>query len=120
MKDRNNSLRAKVRSCLLAASLATVASASTAFGAAPPSSDSKMCHQMREQMAVMHEQAAACLRSDKPMAECRSEMMQSCQKMMGGRCKMMMGMHMGMGQHMSDCGMQPHNSQRPPSDSGHR
>ncbi|MGH8259647.1 MAG: hypothetical protein ACREUG_08150 [Steroidobacteraceae bacterium] len=53
--------------------------------------------QMREKMAAMHEKMAACLRSDKPIAECREEMMKDCQAMMAGHgCSMMMGMG-GMG-----------------------
>jgi hypothetical protein len=51
--------------------------------------------QMREQMAAAHEKMAACLRSDKDIAVCRSEMHQSCQAMMGAQgCPMM---EMGMG-----------------------
>ncbi len=60
---------------------------------APPSKE------MRAQMATIHEQMAACLRSDKPVADCRAEMIKSCQKvgcptgMMGAGPK---GMHGGM------------------------
>jgi hypothetical protein len=39
--------------------------------------------EMRAQMATVHEQMAACLRSDKSMSHCRTEMMTSCQKIMG-------------------------------------
>jgi hypothetical protein len=56
----------------------------------------------RAHMATMHEQMASCLRSDKPMADCRAEMMKACQAMspnegcqMSGRGK---GMHAGPGQ----------------------
>jgi hypothetical protein len=35
---------------------------------------------MREKMAAMHEQMAACLRSDKPVADCRAEIRKSCQE----------------------------------------
>jgi hypothetical protein len=120
MRSSNTSPRDRLRGYVLAAALATIASLGTISSAAPPSADSDASHKMREQMAAMHEQAAACLRSDKPMSACRSEMMQSCQKMMGGQCKMMTGMQMGNGRHMSDCGMQPHKMQRSTSDSGHR
>ena len=34
---------------------------------------------MREKMAILHEQMATCLRSDKPLVDCRSEMMKNCQ-----------------------------------------
>jgi len=40
--------------------------------------------EQREKMAVAHEKMANCLRSEKVFAECREEMMQSCQKDMGG------------------------------------
>lgn len=84
---------------------ACIAAASVAFGAGASSDHSAPSRQMREQMAAMHEQAAACLRSEKPIAECRNEMMQSCRKMkmMGGRdCSMMGMMGMGMGKRMPD------------------
>jgi len=52
----------------------------------------------RANMATMHEQMAKCLRSDKPMSVCRSEMRNNCKSMMGeGACPMMseMGGMMG-------------------------
>lgn len=89
---------------------ACIAAVSVAFGAGASSDHSAPSRQMREQMAAMHEQAAACLRSEKPIAECRDELMQSCRKMkkmMGGHDCAMMGtgmMGMGMGKRM------PHHS----------
>lgn len=69
----------------------------TTLAADPPAHQMAPSRQMREKMAAMHEKMAACLRSDKPVAECREEMMKDCQGMMGGRgCSMMMGMS-GMG-----------------------
>jgi hypothetical protein len=51
--------------------------------------------EMRAKMATIHEQMAACLRSDKSFSDCRSEMMKGCQQLMGERgCPMM-----GMGRH---------------------
>ncbi|MDD4974515.1 MAG: hypothetical protein PHY93_09215 [Bacteriovorax sp.] len=51
--------------------------------------------EQRQSMAASHEKMAVCLRSDKPMEDCRKEMMQSCQDMMGkDGCAMMMN-HMG-------------------------
>jgi len=51
--------------------------------------------EIRAKMATLHEQMAACLRSDKSFGDCRSEMMKGCQQLMGERgCPMMgMGMH---------------------------
>lgn len=44
----------------------------------------------RQKMAEMHSKMASCLKSDRPMDECRNEMMSSCQKMMGeDGCPMM-------------------------------
>ncbi len=47
---------------------------------------------MRAQMATLHEQMAACLRSDKPFNDCRNEMMTGCKSMMGKNGCPMMGM----------------------------
>jgi hypothetical protein len=64
--------------------------------------------EMRVKMATLHEQMAVCLRSDKPFAECRTQMMQSCQSTIGAQgCPIMgmgsgpMGMHGGMMQGQS-------------------
>jgi hypothetical protein len=54
--------------------------------------------QQREQMARMHEQMATCLRSDKAVAECRTQMQSACHSAMGPHCPMMMGP--GMQKHM--------------------
>ena len=72
-----------------------------AFGAdapagtsATPSAASK---ETREQMAALHEKMAACLRSDKPIAECRNEMMKSCRESIGAQACPMAGFGGGMG-----------------------
>jgi hypothetical protein len=58
-----------------------------------------MTTEQRQQMAAVHEKAAACLRSDRPVSECHAEMMKGCQAAMGsGMCPMMGGM-MGQMQH---------------------
>jgi hypothetical protein len=46
----------------------------------------------REKMAVLHEQMAACLRSDKSIADCRDEMRKTCQTTVGAQGCPMMGM----------------------------
>lgn len=47
--------------------------------------------EMREKMALLHEQMAACLRSSKSISECRAEMQKNCHDMMGDQgCTMMM------------------------------
>ena len=49
-------------------------------------------HVQREKMARIHEQMAACLRSDRPFTECRQEMMRACRTEFGYRgCRMMHG-----------------------------
>lgn len=53
--------------------------------------------EMREKMATLHEEMAACLRSDKSMSECRSEMLKRCEAIMGSEdCRRMMGTGCGM------------------------
>jgi hypothetical protein len=53
---------------------------------------------VREQMAAVHRQMAACLMSDRPLAECRAEMWKSCHDMMGASgCPMMNSVGGGMG-----------------------
>lgn len=77
-----------------------------------PSAPQQMTHEQRVKMANAHEKMAACLRSDRPLADCRSEMMKTCHGLMGkAGCPMMGGMGGGMmrqgGRHMG-----------PPSDAG--
>jgi hypothetical protein len=53
---------------------------------------------MRAKMASAHEQMAACLRSDRPMAECHDEMMKQHEMMHHGHDE---GMGMGDCEHSS-------------------
>ena len=70
-----------VHSILVAVSMmACVVSASaaeTTKSECPP-----LTKETREKMAAVHEQIAACLRSDKPVAECRAEMAKSHSELM--------------------------------------
>ena len=51
-----------------------------------------MSQEQRQKMAVAHEKMAACLRTDRAVADCQSEMMKSCKDVMGhGACPMMEG-----------------------------
>lgn len=79
----------------LIATLALILGASAAFAADPPApGHSGPSKEQREKMATIHEQMAACLRSDKPIAECHKEAMKRCQDVMGKEeCPMMGGMH---------------------------
>jgi hypothetical protein len=62
------------------------------FGAAATYADTPTAEsvdpsrQTREKMAVLHEQLAACLRTDKPVRDCRSEMLVNCQAQLGSDC----------------------------------
>jgi hypothetical protein len=89
---------------LIAGALLAVG-AGMALAANPPSaSPSEPSHAMREKMAVIHEQMAACLRSTKSLDECRHDMMQRCRNTFGGsycsRHGGRMGLGMGMGSGM--------------------
>jgi hypothetical protein len=69
----------------LCASLALfLGSMSVVSAAEPPSAAAtEPSKETREKMAVFHEQLAACLRSDKPIAECHKEAMKHHKDMMG-------------------------------------
>lgn len=80
---------------------ATLLFGASAWSADPPSTTSATqavpSKEVREKMAVLHEQMAACLRSDKSFADCRAEMMSSCSQSVGAQGCPMMGMGRGMG-----------------------
>ncbi len=73
---------------------------------AAPKTWPKLTPEQRQKMAEAHEKMAACLKSDKPIEQCREEMMKACQDNLGkDGCPMMgmhhehgQGMHLGMGQ----------------------
>jgi hypothetical protein len=59
---------------------------------APPPEHRELSKETREKMAALHEQMAACLRSDKPFPACHSTMLKNCQEQLGSdACPMMMG-----------------------------
>jgi len=83
------------QSVSLIAALALIFGASAAFAAEPLSEGHPtMSKEQREKMATIHEQMAACLRSDKPVADCHKEAMKSCQDAMGKDWCSMMHEHM--------------------------
>jgi len=46
--------------------------------------------EMRQKMAEVHTRMAVCLKSDKPISECRTDMLKNCQDLMGkDGCPMM-------------------------------
>jgi hypothetical protein len=80
--------------------------ASAALAADPPATAPEPSKEARQQMAAVHQKMADCLKSDRPMAECRSEMMSSCRTMMGEKgCPMMEHAGGGMGPGMMGPGM---------------
>lgn len=85
------------RAALIAIALLLSASA---WSADPPSATSATqavpSKEVREKMAVLHEQMAACLRSDKSFAECRAQMKTNCLQTLGAQGCPMMGMGRGM------------------------
>lgn len=78
MIDRTQTFR-RFFATLTAASLLCGALASAAESTAKPAAPST---ETREKMAKAHEKMAACLRSDRAIADCRTEMMQACHDMM--------------------------------------
>lgn len=111
------------------ASALLIALSSTAFAdnapaaalkRAPVPSPDASAKETRERMATLHEQMAACLRSDKSISECRSEMLKHCEAMTGnqGWSRMMStGGMMGMGCGVKGMGEGMHGrmTSRPPS-----
>lgn len=75
--------------------LAAIMLSSATFAAeVPPAADPAPSKEVRAKMAAAHEAMAACLRSDKSVADCRNEMQTTCRTMHGDGCMMMsMGMH---------------------------
>lgn len=65
--------------------------------AAPPAGMKTPTPEMRATMAAAHERMAACLRSEKPVADCHAAMQAQCSSMMGGQgCPMMGGQNCAM------------------------
>jgi hypothetical protein len=72
--------------------VASIIIAGTAFATdEPPAAPPAPSKEMRVKMASVHEQMAACLRSEKSIAECRDEMMKDCREQMGEQGCPMMG-----------------------------
>jgi len=79
---------------ILVGSLVMLVGGATFAADVSPASSAAPTKEMREKMATLHEQMATCLRSDKPIADCRSEMRKSCTETMGeAGCPMMDRMH---------------------------
>jgi hypothetical protein len=108
-----NSRSSNRRAAAVIASVLLIMGASAAFAADPPAArHGTPSKEMREKMASLHEQMAACLRSEKPIADCHSQMMKSCQDTMGEEgCPMM-----GHGMMSSEPGKRNHMTPHTPKD----
>ena len=88
--------RLRIATRVIAGISVVLLSVGTAWAADPAPADSTLqasaSKEMREKMATVHEQMAACLRSDRSIAECRKEMMNSCREIVGDHGCPMMGM----------------------------
>jgi len=83
------------------------------FAADTPAKPPVATKDQREKMAQAHEKAATCLRSARPVTECRQEMMRACADAMGADgCNMMSGGMMG-GNMMHGQGQPPTETKKP-------
>ncbi|HYM42874.1 MAG TPA: hypothetical protein VET46_08965 [Steroidobacteraceae bacterium] len=90
-----NTRASRLRLVPVLTALAAILCTGAALAAEPPSpTHPALSKEQREKMAAIHEQMAKCLRSDKPVADCHREAMQSCEATMGKDvCPMMGHMH---------------------------
>lgn len=56
--------------------------------AAIPVNPSEPSPDVRQKMAALHEQMAACLRSDQEFSACQAQMVRSCKDQLGNECRM--------------------------------
>jgi hypothetical protein len=103
--------KVRARTAIAALLLLSGAASTRADSPAPEHALSK---ETREKMAALHEQMAACLRSEKSLLECRGAMMRSCQEQLGSDgCPMILGIGGGTdGRHH----MQPMSATPKPAD----
>ena len=99
MQHKHTALRLVLRNAaVIALALLPMGSAWSADAPGTAAAQAAPSKEMREKMASLHEQMAACLRSEKSLAECRTQMMQGCRDLGSQTCPMMgMGGGMSMG-----------------------
>jgi hypothetical protein len=74
--------------------IAGFALASAAFAGDPEKATSpEPSPEARQQMAAIHQKMADCLKSSRPIAECKAEMRKSCHELKGDHGCSMMGGH---------------------------
>jgi hypothetical protein len=88
----NTAASKRLRTLIVAMALAVAGSALAAEQA--PTKVAEPSKPTRDQMAKMHEEMAACLRSEKSFADCQTQMHQRCMKTMGETGCPMMGQGM--------------------------
>ena len=99
-----------------ALALVTLAWAGAAHAAEPKKAPPAPTAEQRQKMADIHQKMAECLRSDRPIAECRSEMATACHDTLGAEACPMMGKGRGgMGPGMMGGPMGPGMMQGPPA-----
>jgi hypothetical protein len=84
----------KMSQLILTVVIGGVVAAHSGYALACGHDEHNVTPEMRQKMATMHEKMATCLRSEKAMGECRSEMMGMHKDMMGkdDKCPMEMPM----------------------------
>jgi len=85
--------RIAIATCVLLATVASLQAPAQESAGAQPGEHHELSKDTREKMAQLHEQMAACLRSEKPVQVCHGEMMKSCQSQLGSEgCRAAHGM----------------------------
>jgi hypothetical protein len=109
MVNAKLSLRKSARATLVLAFMSAMGTLALAANP-PPNASPTVTKETREKMATVHEQMAACLRSDKSMSDCHTEMKKSCQEVFGDQgCPMT-----GMGKHSHGMHQPPANNTEKP------
>jgi hypothetical protein len=98
-------MRIQTMTRLATITLLALGSGHAALAAGPQQGAAEPTPEMRRQMAAVHQKMADCLKSDRPIGECRVEMHKSCVELMGEESCPMMGMMGGMGPGMMGHGM---------------
>ncbi|MEK6580129.1 MAG: hypothetical protein AABZ55_12955 [Bdellovibrionota bacterium] len=93
----NKRLTVKTRQLFFTVALASLVALSSFAAEAKKPTKAIDTPENRQKMADIHQNMATCLRSDKPMMECKKDMQKNCSEMMGKEgCPMMSGLMGGM------------------------
>jgi hypothetical protein len=72
-----------------------------------PTAQPEISKDTREKMAALHEQMASCLRSDKSVADCHSEVLKSCKEQLETDSCPLLGLGHATDHHMHPMGATP-------------